>query len=279
MKVTLLVDNQTFVDQYYYGEPGISYYIETEGKKVLFDVGYSGIFLENAMEMGIDLTEVDYVALSHGHDDHTGGLLELIKRQTEKQRKGHRIKPPILVAHPWTFYYKESEKGEENGSMVQKDILEKHFSLHLSQAPYWITDRLVFLGEIDRSNDFENLEPSGRMFYKGSMEQDYMKDDSALVYKAKEGLVILTGCAHAGICNTVEYAKKVTKEEKIHRVIGGFHLQNADRKLLDKTLNYLKKQGIGEVYAGHCTDLESKIALAQGLNIKELGVGLQKDFC
>ncbi len=279
MEVTILVDNQTFVDQYYFGEPGISFYIETEGKKVLFDVGYSGIFLDNAMKMGIDIGDVDYIALSHGHDDHTGGLSEFIKGQREKQRNGSRIKPPVLLAHPWTFYYKESEKGEENGSMIPRETLEKHFSLHLSKNPYWITDRLVFLGEIDRSNDFENREPSGRMLNNGSMEQDYMMDDSALVYKAKEGLVILTGCAHAGICNTVEYAKKVTKEEKIHRVIGGFHLLSPDQKLLEETLNYLKKQEIGEVYAGHCTDLQSKIALSQGLNIRELGVGIKKDFC
>ncbi len=278
MKVTLLVDNQTFVDHYYYGEPGISYFIETEGKKILFDVGYSGIFLENAIKMGIDLLETDYLVLSHGHDDHTGGLPEFIKRQIEKQRKGDQVKLPLLVAHPHTFLYKESEKGEENGSMIQSDTLEKHFSLHLGKEPYWLTDRLVYLGEIERSNDFENQEPFGRVLYKGSLQPDYMLDDSALVYKGKDGLIILTGCAHAGICNTVEYAKKITKEEKIDHVIGGFHLQNPDHKLMDETLNYLKNQEIGEVYAGHCTDLQSKIALSQGLNIKELGVGWKKDF-
>jgi len=278
MKVTLLVDNQTFVDHYYYGEPGISYYIETGGKKILFDVGYSDVFLENAVKMGINLLDTDYLALSHGHDDHTGGLPEFIKRQIEIQRKGTEVKLPVLLAHPTTFLYKESETGEENGSMIQMDTLEKHFSLHLTKEPYWITDRLVYLGEIERSNDFENREPFGRMRYNGILQEDFMMDDSALVYKGENGLVILTGCAHAGICNTVEYAKKVTKEEKIDHVIGGFHLQDPDPKLLDKTLNYLKKQEIGEVYAGHCTDLQSKIALSQGLNIKELGVGLKKDF-
>jgi len=278
MKVTLLVDNQTFVDHYYYGEPGISYFIETQGKKILFDTGYSGIYLENAMKMGINLLDVDYLVLSHGHDDHTGGLPEFIKRQIELQRNGFEVKLPMLLAHPITFFYKESEKGEENGSMIQSDTLKKHFSLHLTKEPYWITDRFVYLGEIERSNDFENREPFGKILYKGSLQEDYMLDDSALVYKGEKGLVILTGCAHAGICNTVEYAKKVTKEEKIDHVIGGFHLQKPDRKLLDETVNYLKKQEINEVYAGHCTDLQSKIALSQSMNMKELGVGLKKDF-
>lgn len=278
MEATLLVDNQTFVDHYYYGEPGISYYIETEGKKILFDVGYSGIFLENAMKMGIELMDVNYLVLSHGHDDHTGGLSDYIKRQTERQRYKGQVKSPVLVGHPWVFYYKESEEGEENGAMIQENTLEKHFSLHLTKEPYWLTDRLVYLGEIQRSNNFENQKPFGRMLFNGEMQQDFMMDDSALVYKGKDGLIVLTGCAHAGICNTVEYAKKVTKEQRIDKVIGGFHLQNPDKKLLEQTLTYLKSQEINEVYAGHCTDLASKIALSRGLNIKELGVGWKKNF-
>ena len=278
MEVTILVDNQTFVDHYYYGEPGISYFIECDGKKLLFDVGYSRIFMDNALKMGIDVQDVDYLVLSHGHNDHTGGLEGFIKGRIENQRKEMDTSPPILVAHPQTFYYKESHGGEENGSMIQLDTLEKHFFLNLTTKPYWITDRLVYLGEIQRSNNFENQEPFGQFLHKGNMEQDFMLDDSALVYKAKEGLVILTGCAHAGICNTVEYAKKVTGEERIHRLIGGFHLQNPEGKLLEETIKYLKNQDIEEVYAGHCTDLESKIALSQGLNIKEMGVGLKKDF-
>ncbi len=275
MNLTVLVDNQTFVDHYYYGEPGLSFFIETGGKKILFDVGYSGIFLENAVKMGLDILSADYLVLSHGHDDHTGGLVEFIKRQIEVQRNLGTVYSPMLIAHPRIFLYKESKSGEENGSMLQLDTLKKHFSLHLTREPFWITDRLLYLGEIERTNDFENREPFGEMLYKGTMQDDYMMDDSALVYKGKEGLTIFTGCAHAGICNTIEYAKKVTGETKIHRVFGGFHLQKPGQELLEQTLDYLKKQAITEMYAGHCTDLESKIALGKVLNIKELGVGLQ----
>ncbi len=99
-------------------------------------------------------------------------------------------------------------------------------------------------------------------------------DDSALVYKSKKGMVIITGCSHSGISNIIEYAKKVCRMEKILDVIGGFHLLNTKRKILQKTIEYLKSCSIMDFYPCHCTDLKAKIELGKHFTIQEVGSGL-----
>ncbi|NTV00660.1 MAG: MBL fold metallo-hydrolase, partial [Methanoregulaceae archaeon] len=104
MSLTVLVDNNTLTDRYFTAEPGLSFLLRTGGKKVLFDTGYSGMFLANAERMGINLRDLDYVVLSHGHLDHTGGLVPLIRLLTEAKIEDMAHKVPELVAHPLCFY-------------------------------------------------------------------------------------------------------------------------------------------------------------------------------
>ena len=113
MKLTVLLDNNTFIDQYYLGEPGVSYLIEVDGKEVLFDVGYSDAFLTNAQKVGIDLADIDFVILSQGHLDHTWGLPYLVKYIEE--RKNKKAKEATLVTSPVTF---TSRKIKEQGRSV-----------------------------------------------------------------------------------------------------------------------------------------------------------------
>lgn len=103
-------------------------------------------------------------------------------------------------------------------------------------------------------------------------------DDSALVYKASEGLVIVTGCSHSGICNIIEYAKKVCGDNRILDIIGGFHLLKPTLNQLAFTADYLKKAGLRHVHACHCTDMESKISLSQAVGMREVGVGLVLNY-
>ncbi|MGB7531566.1 MAG: MBL fold metallo-hydrolase [Halobacteriota archaeon] len=278
MKLTVLVDNNTLIDRYFYGEPGVSYFIEDEGKRILFDVGYSDVFIRNAQKMNIDLLNIDFLVLSHGHLDHTWGLDPLIRIYTEAVLENISHKKPTLAAHPLTFLTKTVNGLGEIGSIISEEKLSKHFKLKLSKEPVWLTENMVFLGEIERKNDFEAKSPIGKIVKPNFEEDDYLMDDSALAYKSSGGLVIITSCSHAGICNIVEYAKKICVDNRIIDIVGGFHLLNPSEEQLQGTLEYMKKLQPDEVHACHCTDLNSKIALAQVVNLKEVGVGLKLEY-
>ena len=277
MKLTVLVDNNTMIDRYFQGEPGVSYFIECDERKYLFDTGYSDIFMRNATKMGISLLALDAVVISHGHNDHTWGLGELVKLYSEATYEGYGCKKPMLIAHPDAFFDKNVD-GLDVGSMLSANQLNKLFPLKLSEKPIWLSEKLVFLGEIERSNSFEVRTPMGKMLRDGIWEDDFVLDDSALAYMSDNGLVIITGCSHAGICNIIEYAKKVCNDKRIYDVIGGFHLLDPSQDKLSNTVDYLERCQPHAIYACHCTDLRSKIRLAQVMNVEDVGVGLAVEY-
>ncbi len=208
MKLKVLVDNNTFINMYYLGEPAVSYYIEDADTKIIFDVGYSNVFIENAKKMNIDIYKVDKLILSHGHDDHTGGLPYLMNKKSNIE----------LITHPSTLNYKE-EEGKSIGSPLNQNDLEKVCKLNLSKKPLKISEHITYLGEIPTSNEFENRETIGKRNNNGVMEMDSIEEDSAICYQSEKGLFIITGCSHSGICNIIEYAKKVCNESRIYGVI------------------------------------------------------------
>jgi len=277
MKITVLVDNNTIIDRYFFGEPGVSFLIEDCGERILFDVGYSDIFIKNAQKMNIDVYDMDFVAISHGHVDHTWGLVPMIRLYLEAIIEKIKFKKPVLLAHTQAFESKHLG-NEIIGSIVTEKSLADFFDMKLTKEPYWITDKLVFLGEIERTNSFENKEPIGKAINQGVEEDDYLQDDTALVYKSKAGLVIITGCSHSGICNIIEYAKKICKDNRIADVVGGLHLLNPGKDKMDKTKEYLKQANVKKLHACHCTDLNSKIALSEVAEIIEVGVGLVLEY-
>lgn len=278
MKITVLIDNNTLIDRYFLGEPGVSYLIEDNSKQILFDVGYSNAFIINAQKLNINLLQNDFIVLSHAHLDHTWGLDPLLKLYTEAKIESISHKEPKLIAHPLIFETRSMDGLGEIGCTIPFSKLDQHFKIELKKEPFWLTDKLVFLGEIERTNDFENKSPVGNIHTEGEIKPDYLIDDTALAFKGKEGLVIITGCSHSGICNIVEYAKKVCEEDKIVDVIGGFHLMQPSEKQLSGTLNYFQKLKASKLHACHCVDLDSKIALSKVANLKEVGVGLSIDY-
>lgn len=279
MKLTVVLDNNTLTDRFYYAEPGVSYLIKDNGKNILFDVGYSDIFLKNIFKMKINLLELDYVVLSHGHLDHSWGLVPLIQILTEAKVERMSDKIPTLVAHPSVFENRTAGNLPEIGSILSKEKVANHFNLCLTEKPYWLTQNLVFLGEIKRKTCFEAKQPIGKVkTKKNKLKNDFIEDDSALAFKSSEGLVIITACSHSGICNIIEYAKEICKENRVIDIIGGFHLQKSNDSTINNTLEYLKKINPNEVHACHCTDLQSKIELAKVVNLKEVGVGLILEY-
>lgn len=136
MKLKVLEDDNTFIDMYYLAEPGASYYIEDGDEKILFDVGYSSVVIENAKRMGINLDEVEKLIISHGHNDHTGGLKYFFEEKREVE----------LIAHPQCFDYKEDGTGLYIGSPMSREELSKVCRLNLSKKLVKASENITYLG-------------------------------------------------------------------------------------------------------------------------------------
>jgi len=250
MKFTVLSENRK--NGICENEEALSILFEINDKQLLLDTGGSDLFLRNAKLLNIDLNKVNAVILSHGHYDHGGGLKYYNKR----------IK---LICHPDCCLYRRSKRTDNYGGInYTKDELEKDFDLVMTKSPYEIVDNVYFLGEIPRELDFEaNSFPM--TFEDGS--DDIVPDDSGIVIKTENGIIVVSGCAHSGICNTVEYAKKVAKDERVLAVIGGFHLRQLG-ETVTKTMNYFLDNNIQMLYMGHCNTDEVMLEFENQLGDK-----------
>jgi 7,8-dihydropterin-6-yl-methyl-4-(beta-D-ribofuranosyl)aminobenzene 5'-phosphate synthase len=272
MRLTILVDNQAARNLN--AEWGLSIFIEADGARILLDVGASDLFLTNAARLNVDLLHLDYLILSHGHWDHTWGLDGLLKSYL--LRKSPVEKRPALLAHPLALAPKLRDNGLEYGVLLDKSILTRNLPTDLVKTPVWLSDNLVYLGEIERKIEPERV--MGKTVGAAGLTDDYLWDDTALAYKSPQGLVIITGCSHSGICNIVRQAQIICNEERVSDIVGGFHLLNPDRDRLEETIAFLKKIKPGQLHPGHCTNLNAKIALGQAATVKEVSCGLELNY-
>ena len=257
MKLTILSDNNTLIDQYLLGEPGFSCLIEDGDRRFLLDTGYFGIFAQNAEALGLSWRDVDAVILSHCHDDHTKGLSAFF---TEGPR-------PRLVAHP-TLFRRVTSRGLMIGCPYPRAQAERYFDLCLTAEPLALTENLFYLGQIPRIFS-EQQDPALR---QGEDGPDLTLDDTALAYRGKEGVYVITGCSHSGIGNIIERAKEVTGQSRVLGVIGGFHLRQLDDRSRG-IIAYLRREDIPRLYPCHCTALAVKVAMGNEMHIEEAGVG------
>lgn len=233
--ITILTDNTAGGE--FLAEHGLSYLIEIDNEKILFDAGHSDVFLKNAAQLEINIEkEVKTVVLSHGHWDHGNGLKHL--------------KNKTLITHPDSFSQRYRKADHTTvGLELTRNEIEKQFTLKESKNSVQLSENLFFLGEIPRNNEFESQSTSFE-FADGS--DDFIPDDSALAAIVNNELLVITGCSHSGICNICEHAKKVTKVDKIKAVIGGFHLKKQDKQTL-KTVEYFKQNKVEKLLPSHCT--------------------------
>ncbi|MDP3913749.1 MAG: MBL fold metallo-hydrolase [Bacteroidota bacterium] len=255
MKLTVLTEN--VAGGKFLAEHGLSYLIEHDEQTILFDTGHTDVFLKNAKQLGIDLQDVvDYIVLSHGHWDHGDGL--------------QYIESKTLITHPNAFIKRTRKNGSLNiGLTLDKETLEKRFKLITSANPYQISESILFLGEIPRTNNFESQSTN---FADENGVEDFVPDDSALAIVEDKSLIIVSGCAHSGICNICEYAKKVTGISKISAVIGGFHLKHIDEQT-QQTIAYFKNEQIAEIIPSHCTELPALSAFYSEFKLDQLKTG------
>jgi len=223
-------------------------------RTLLFDFGFSEVGAAyNAKVMGVDMSQVEVLALSHGHSDHMGGFEQLVEMIG---RKGIE-----LYIHPAVYktprYLKVSEKQKIFFPKFSREMAEKAgVKIVESRTPSLLLDgEALFLGEIPRRTDFERGFPIAH-FQEGGVEKwDPIEDDTSVVMHVKgKGLVVLSGCAHSGIINTVHYARDVTGVDRVHAVMGGFHLSGPlFEPIIERTTEELKKIRPAYIVPTHCT--------------------------
>ncbi|WP_319480584.1 MBL fold metallo-hydrolase [uncultured Draconibacterium sp.] len=256
LTISILTDNAA--GGQFLAEHGLSYLIEIDNEKILFDSGHSDVFLKNAAKLNINIEkEVKTVVLSHGHWDHGNGL-KFLKDKT-------------LITHSDSFSQRYRKADHTTvGLELTRNEIEKQFTLKESKNSVQLSENLFFLGEIPRSNDFESQSTSFE-FTDGS--DDFIPDDSALVAIVNNELIVITGCSHSGICNICEHAKKVSKVDKIKAVIGGFHLKRQDNQTL-KTVEYFKQNKVEKLLPSHCTALPALALFHSTFKTEQVKTGM-----
>jgi len=221
---------------------------------ILLDTGYTKVgVLHNMERLGINADNIEAIVISHGHMDHTGSLYAILDKLPG------RIP---LVLHPGAFVHPRYTRAPDGAmrlwpqTLVQDDLEQQNVELVASKTPTLIAaDMIMVTGEVKRTTAFEKGMPNALLEKNGEFVPDPILDDQALVINlAGKGLVVISGCAHAGIVNTVEYAKELTGQDSIHAVLGGFHLTGPFfEKIHDETVEALKKMEPEVVMPMHCT--------------------------
>jgi 7,8-dihydropterin-6-yl-methyl-4-(beta-D-ribofuranosyl)aminobenzene 5'-phosphate synthase len=252
-ELTILVDDSANTDKPdLLAKHGLSFFIKTETSDgelaFMMDAGpASNILLHNIERIGIDLRKTEAVLVSHAHYDHAGGLIETLKCI------GKRV--PV-IAHPKIFNPKFKMKPSLK-------FIGASFKLHdvetaggiplLATSPVKIAEGIIATGEVERKLAFEKAEGFWTV-ENGKFVEDVMPDDQALIISIEDkGLVVVAGCAHSGIINTIKYAQKITETSRVYAVLGGFHLRDADNNRIQATVNGFTKLDPKFIGPCHCT--------------------------
>ena len=261
LKITTLSEN-TADNLGLLAEWGLSILVETDDGNILLDTGQTISVGHNAEKLGIDLRKVDKIVLSHGHVDHTGGLMNVL---------GLIGKKIEIVAHPDVMDAKYGGKpaGRRKNialpySLQQMENIGANFKL--SKKPVKLTPDIMTTGEVPMFTDFEQIDPD-RFFVKEDAiwHPDELNDDLALIINTSPGLIIVLGCGHHGMINTLYHAQTLTGRKEIRMVVGGCHLINSSTERVYRTIAALKELDVQKVGVSHCTGLEASGIMAQEL--------------
>lgn len=254
--LTLLVDNQA--GEGLLAEHGLSIFIEVAGRRLLFDTGQGGSLEHNAGKLRVPLEKTQILVLSHGHYDHSGGLATVIQQAPEleiychsavtRERFSIRHQAPKSIGMP----------ASAASALARLDDRRIHFV----EAPISILEGVGLTGPIARMTDYEDAGGPFFLNREGSIA-DAIEDDLALWIQTSRGVVVVCGCCHAGLVNTLLQVRDITQRSKIHAVIGGFHLVEADDQRLVQTVLALQAFDADVLIPCHCTGERAIAALSE----------------
>ena len=261
MRITTLVEN-TVTKPGLLAEHGLSILLETEEETILFDTGQKYALVHNATKMGIDLSNVDKIVLSHGHSDHTGGLEDTLRTTGKAHLYGH---PNILDDK----YSRGKCEQRSIGMPYTKESLElMGADLHLSKQPVQISHNIQTTGEIRRQSGFETIHDRLCVMRDGMLVKDDLLDDLSLIITGQEGVAVIFGCGHSGVINTLAHVQQLTDNAPISMLMGGIHLIDATTDRIDRTIQELKQFEIGKLALCHCTGMLAMIKLHEAFGSK-----------
>lgn len=244
-------------------EHGLSFLVRADNQAILFDTGTGVTIIHNILEMGINPRDITAVVLSHGHYDHAGGL-----------KKVCEITGPVPVyAHPDVFGSKyKFSKGRDPRYIgipwSQEELEQKGADFHLARSAVELGEGVLLTGEVPRKHNFETESNDFHLLDGGKYVPDSLLDDQSLVVTTPKGLVVVLGCTHSGLINTLEHILTITGAGSIYAVIGGTHLKDASRERVAETIRALPQFGMQYFIGCHCTGFRASVALAQALGDK-----------
>jgi len=247
LRITTLVEN-TAGEPDVLAEHGLAFWIEADGRRVLFDTGQGNVLQHNARQLGVEFDTADMVVLSHGHYDHTGGLRVVLGPGLETDVYLH----PAALAPKFARRKKPPHRDIGIPKLDEQTIRSSARTLVWTNGPTELFPGVHVTGQVPRRNDFEDT--GGPFFLDSDCEKpDPLIDDQAIYIETPDGIVVLLGCAHSGVANTLDYISELTGNRHIRAVLGGMHLVQAKRERFEATLNMLKRYEVDLVAPAHCT--------------------------
>ncbi len=263
VSIYTIIEDYAGYDTPFYAQHGICFLLEIVSKeikkRILFDTGQSAEpILYNMKILGIDPKTIDMIFLSHCHYDHTQGLVGILKEIKKTDIP--------IVAHPEIFRsnFVLSPSKRQIGMLEEntRENIEKNGGkLVLASDPFQLMNGVLSTGEIRNRIEFE--EDRSAVFYTLKNQKickDNMSDDMSLILKLSDGIVVVSGCSHAGIVSITSKARKLTRNSEIKAIIGGFHLIDAEEEKIDRTISELKRMNVQKIFTGHCTGLKAECA-------------------
>ena len=256
------------------GEWGFAALLEVDGQRLLIDTGERPeTVVKNASELGIDLSGVSDLVLTHNHSDHTSGLLSL---RRELSKKNPRALSRVHVAKGIFFSRPVAGGTEGNGLLPIRAAYEASGGVFIEhEVPAQLLPSVWFTGPVPRRHPERNWSVTGQVLTPSGLVEDTVPEDASLVIDTPQGLVLISGCGHAGLINTIEHARTIVRAAPVVAAVGGFHLFAATDATIEWTAGKLREFGLQHLLGAHCTGIEAVYRLRdlEGLTRKTAVVG------